>query len=74
MVAAYRDIPVYRDKYYLGFICNKENAFYKELKARETVQNGGRKVIFRLIVHVILFSMLFQLHRIVFSCAVYIKT
>ena len=58
MVSAHRDIPVNRDEFYPGFMSNKENAFYKELKARETVQNGGRKVIFLLIVHVILFSVL----------------
>ena len=39
MVSAYRDIPVNLDEIYPGFICTKENAFYKELKARETVQN-----------------------------------
>ena len=61
-------------EFYSRFICNKENAFNKELKAWETVQNGDRKMIFRLIVHVILFSKLFQLHRILFSRAVYIKT
>ena len=38
-------VSAYRDGFYPGFICNKENAFYKELKTRETVQNGDRKVI-----------------------------
>ena len=74
MVSTYHAIPVNRDEFYPGFICNKENAFYKDLKARKTAQNGGRKVILLLIVHVILFNMLFQLHRTLFSCAVYIKT
>ena len=40
---------------------NKENVFYKELKVRETVQHGGRKVIFLLTLHITLFGMLFQL-------------
>ena len=56
MVSVYRDIQVNRDEFYPGFICSKKSAFYKELKARETVQNGGRKVNFLLIVHVILNS------------------
>ena len=38
--------------------------FFKELKARKAVQNGGRKVLF--LFNVILFSMLFQLDYIGF--------
>ena len=52
MVSAYKDIPVNREEFHPGIIRNKENAFYKELKARETVQNGGRKVIFLLILRI----------------------
>ena len=73
MISAYWDISVNQEELYTWFTCNKENLFYKELQARETEQNGGRKVIFMMTVYVILFSILLQLHRILFSCAVYIK-
>ena len=39
ILAAVFMVSAYWDEFYLGFIGNKENAFYKELKAWEIVQN-----------------------------------